>query len=193
LDENAMHTVFARACDDDYTQLDPAKLSRFAREWYKTNESGKTPDGVSEKPKVENLPDGDSPADPVQYFTAVSPRKLLSDMSGGLVSDADLRIVERLIDEVELDKGVVNVLLAYTLKINDGNMPSFAYYQKIAMAWKRNQITTVEIAMDYVRHLNAEYLRNQDPAGSKKGGKSEKGAKPEVKIDWLDEYINTLK
>jgi replication initiation and membrane attachment protein len=188
LDENAMHTVFARACNDDFTQVDPVKLSRFAREWYKTNESGKTP----EKPAIENLPDGDSPADPLAYFSTVTPKKLLSDMSGGLVSEADLRIVERLIEEIGLEKGVVNVLLAYTLKIFEGNMPSYAYYQKLGMAWKRNQVTTVEVAMDYVRHLHSEYLRNQDPANAKKTGRSEKGGKPEVKIDWLDDYIKSL-
>jgi len=191
IDETSMHTIFAKAADETFDAIEPTKLSRFARDWYKTNRP--TEEVSKEVEKVADLQQNGSSTDPIVYFSTVTPKMLLSDMSGGLVSDSDLRVVERLIEEIKLDKGVVNVLLAYTIKINEGNMPSFAYYQKLGMTWKRNQIDTVELAMDYVRHLTSEYLRNSDPAGQKKDYKSGKSAKPEVKIDWLDDYLNSIK
>jgi hypothetical protein len=47
--------------------------------------------------------------------------------------------------------------------------------------------------MDYVRHLTSEYLRNADPAAQKKGGKISGPAKPDITIDWLDDYIKSIK
>jgi replication initiation and membrane attachment protein len=190
IDELAMHTIFAQAWDQENDVLNLAQISSKVRYWYKENHQ--IPDLGKEPEKIPDLQNG-NPTDPATYFNTVTPKTLLSDMSGGLVSDSDLRVVERLIDEIKLDKGVVNVLLAYTIKINEGNIPPFPYYQKIAMSWKRNQIETVELAMDYVRHLASEHLRNSDPAGFKKGQSSQKGTKPDVKIDWLDDFIKTLK
>lgn len=188
LDESAMHTVFARAAEEDFTAIDPARLSRFARDEYK---KGQSP-AADPRPK-EEAPAGERPTDPQAYFAALTPKQLLADLSGGLVSDADLRIVERLIDEIVLDKGVVNVLLYYVLKINDMNMPPWAYFQKIGMNWKRNAINDVPTAMEYVRHLNAEYRKSQDPAAARQESRSKKGTKPDIHVDWLEEYLQSAK
>jgi replication initiation and membrane attachment protein len=187
LDESAMHEVFAKATNEDFTVLEPTKLSVFAREWYRNHENKPS---ESSPVRRENLLNGQT-TDPETYFSTVSPRDLLAQMSGGLVSEADLRIVERLVDEIALDPGVVNVLLAYTIKINEGTMPTWAYYQKIGMAWKRNQIDSVKIAMDYVRHLQSEFEKNQNPS-PKKTRKGESTVKSEGKIDWLDDYFNSV-
>lgn len=188
LDETAMHTVFARAAEEDFSAVDSARLSRFAREWYKTS-AAPTPSPAG----VEEAAAGPRPTDPQAYFASLTPKQLLADLSGGLVSDADLRIVERLIDEIGLEKGVVNVLLYYVLKINDKNMPSWAYFQKIGMSWKRNGIGDVPTAMEYVRHLNAEYRRSQDPAASRQEARTGKSAKPDIHVDWLEEYLESAK
>jgi replication initiation and membrane attachment protein DnaB len=112
-------------------------------------------------------------------------------MSGGKVAVADLRIVERLLNDIALDKGVVNVMLAYVLKNNNGDMPSYDYFEKIGLSWKRNGITSVALALEYVKHLNAEFERKRGESGKKPGKSAE--AKPEVKIDWLEEYWKSLK
>lgn len=188
LDESAMHTVFARASEEDYSDVDLARLSRFARDEYR---KGQSP--ASTIPAKEETPVDVRPTDPQAYFATLTPKQLLVDLSGGLVSDADLRIVERLIDEIGLDKGVVNVLLYYVLKINDKNMPPWAYFQKIGMSWKRNGIGDVPTAMEYVRHLNAEYRKSQDPAAARKEARPGKGSKPDIHVDWLEEYLQSAK
>lgn len=190
LDELSMRSVFARASEDNYESVSLSKLAKYAREEYKMSQN--VPTEPVEPVKESDLQDG-QPTDPYEYFVSVSPKALLSTLSGGLVPDSDLRVVERLIEEIKLDKGVVNVLLFYTIKINDGYMPPFAYYQKIGMEWKRKQIDDAKIAMEYVRHLNSEYNRNTAPATQKKPARYDKGSKPDVTIEWLDDFIKTIK
>ncbi len=190
LDEIAMKDVYLKSINDQLI-LDITKLSRFAREAYKTNTQK---DNASEAAKsVESAAEKDKPSDPVAYFKTVSPRTLLSDLSGGLVSGADLRIIERLIDEVKLDRGVVNVLVAYTVKNKDGVMPSFDYFEKVGMTWKRNQIETVESAIEYVNHLISEFNNRNNGTTPSKKPYANKPAKPEVQIDWLDQYLQSQK
>ena len=113
------------------------------------------------------------------YFKSISPKDLLAELGDGLVSTADLRHVERLIDEVGLDSGVVNVLLAYIAKTKGNNLPSYTYIQKVGMAWKRDKIDSVELALDYIKHLDS----------SKDKPNYKKSTRPDVKPDWLDEYL----
>jgi replication initiation and membrane attachment protein DnaB len=113
-------------------------------------------------------------------------------MSGGKVAVADLRIVERLLNEIGLAKGVVNVMLAYVLKNNGGDMPSYDYFEKIGFSWLRNKVDSVEVALDYVKHLNAEYTKKQETGAARKAGRYGKPEKPDVKIDWLDEYMKSI-
>jgi len=116
----------------------------------------------------------------VDYFKTTPPKDLLAELGEGLVSTADLRHVERLIDEVGLDSGVVNVLLAYIVKTKGKNLPSYAYIQKVGMGWKRDKIDSVELALDYIKHLETVVKDNS---------KYKKDSRPDAKPDWLDEYL----
>jgi len=187
LDEIEMKDIFLKASNAQL-ELDLVKLSRYARDAYKqrTQKSNQT-----DEPKVTQSEMKIKPKDPIDYFKAVSPQTLLSDLSGGNVSAADLRIIERLIDELKIDRGVVNVLVAYTVKIKDGLMPPFDYFEKVGMNWKRNQVNTVETAIDYVKHLNSEYDKVKNTGGSKPYSKTGKNDRPDVKIDWLESYIQS--
>ena len=101
-----------------------------------------------------------------------------------MVSVADLRTVERLIDEVGLAPSVVNVLLAYIARTKEGVLPGFAYFQKVGQTWKRNQINTVELAMDYVKHLESRKKNNTNTYNKNKPKDAE--------IDWLEDYISNM-
>ena len=187
LDEIEMKDIYLKATNQQ-SELDLLKLSRYARDAYKMKLQS-TPDDSQVKTAVTEPTQ--KPSDPVQYFKTVSPQTLLADLSGGNVSAADLRIIERLIDEVKLDKGVVNVLVAYTVKIKDGMMPSFDYFEKVGMNWRRNQIDSVETAIDYVKHLNSEYEKTKNGTQNKSYSKNKKSDRPDVTIDWLESYIQS--
>ena len=187
LDELAMKDVWVKTVDKT-KPVDFIKLASYARDAYKlsvrTAAEPTEPEAAPTHP-VET-------ADPVVYFGAVSPKELLREMSGGTVAVADLRIVERLLNEIGLDKGVVNVMLAYVLKNNHGDMPSYQYFEKIGLSWKRNRVDSVAVAVDYVKHLNAEFEKKQGAGAARKAGRYGKDEKPDVKIDWLDEYMKSI-
>ena len=170
LDELAMAEVFLKSLDDQNV-LNIEVLAKNARSNYKVSPSDPMPEEVPVKiVNTDNIAD---------YFKTITPKDLLAELGDGLVSTADLRHVERLIDEVGLNSGVINVLLAYIVKLKGNSLPSYSYIQKVGMAWKRENIDSVEIALDYIKHLDS----------TKDKSKNKKDYKSDVKPDWLEEYL----
>lgn len=118
-----------------------------------------------------------------KYFENISPRTLLEEINDGVVLTSDLKIAERLMDEVGLNSGVINVLIAYIYKLKDNKLPGYAYFQKVALSWKRNKINSVKTALQYIKHLDAM-------KSSKKTSYKQKPDKTDVNIEWLDDYLN---
>lgn len=179
LDELQMKDVLIKSLDE-FDNVNIVNLSRNARYSFETLSETESKKQNTGKPIDRNLS-----TDPIEYFKAISPIQLLEEMGDGMVSVADLRIAERLIDEVGLDSSVVNVLLAYIARAKDGVLPGYAYFQKVGMSWKRNQINTVELAIDYIKHLESQ--RQKQSSGYKDRNKPK-----DVEIDWLDEYIKNM-
>ncbi|MBI9010052.1 MAG: DnaD domain protein [Tenericutes bacterium] len=177
LDELKMKDVLLKSLDE-FNQVNIESLAKNARFEYETRPLS------TEKPiKIEKAPLRNAPIDPVDYFKTISPIQLLEELGDGMVSVADLRIVERLIDEIGLEPSVVNVMIAYIARTKDGVLPGYAFFQKVGQNWKRNHINTVELAMDFVKHL-----------GSRSGNKTyyNKNKPKDIEVDWLDEYIKNL-
>ncbi len=184
LDELELKDVFIKSLDED-KRANLTRLAILAREAYQFKHEKEINSIPSPEPIKRNLP-----ADPIEYFQTVSPQELLTIMGEGQVSIADLRTVERLLDEVGIDKGVLNVLLVYVARIKEGSLPGYAYFEKLGQDWLRNQVNSVEVALDYVKHLFAKWNHRQP--GSPASHKRSKSSKPDVKIDWLDDYIKSL-
>ena len=139
IDEIAMRTVFLSSLNES-GRLNINKLAVNARNEYKVNAIPIADNkGPSDKPETRNLP-----TDPVGYFNAVTPRQLLAEMGEGKVSAADLRTIERLLEETGIDKGVLNVLLAYVARIKEGSLPGYEYFEKVALDWRKNQVKDVD-------------------------------------------------
>ena len=165
-----MVDIFIKSLDD-FNNINIEVLAKNARSNYNIEPSDPNKEEIQTKPiDTDNILD---------YFKTISPKDLLAELGDGLVSSADLRHVERLIDEVGLDSGVVNVLLAYIAKIKGNNLPSYQYIQKVAMGWKRDKIDTVELALDYIKHLDSVKEKPQ----------YRKSSRPDVSPDWLEDYL----
>ena len=177
LDELIMKDVLLKSLDD-LNHVNIEHLAKNSRYEYENR-----PQAEVKPTKLEKGPLRNAPLDPVDYFKTISPIQLLEELGDGMVSVADLRIVERLIDEVRLDPSVVNVMLAYIARTKDGILPGYAFFQKVGQNWKRNHINTVELAMDFVKHL--ESRRNNKTYQGKNKPK-------DIEVDWLDEYIKNL-
>ena len=95
------------------------------------------------------MPQGDNSkwAKMVYTFESVHPYDFLrSKYKTGEPSLRDLKLIESLLVDQKMTPGVVNVLIAYVLKINNQKL-SKNYIETIAGQWKRLNIETVEEAM----------------------------------------------
>lgn len=180
LSELDMKDIFLRSIDDDLHLCNLGKLAVEARGYYKL-QSDQNPLPQTQKESAQR----ELPKDPESYFKTVTPIELLQGMSGGLVSSSDLRTMERLIEDIGMDKGVVNVLVAFIANMKDGHLPGYEYFEKVAISWKKDKINSVETAMEYVKHLEGKYKSSSKKTNIKK-------PKEDIQLDWLDDYLDNI-
>ena len=83
----------------------------------------------------------------VYTFENLTPYEFLkAKYKGAEPTDRDKRVIESLMNDQQLTPGVVNVIIAYTLKTNDEKLTK-AYVETIAGQLKRLNVETVEEAM----------------------------------------------
>lgn len=130
--------------------IDKAELRKSCRDYYKFDNNGKLPTLIYNKqPDYLKKPQGDNSkwAKMVYTFENMTPYQFLkAKYKGGEPTERDMRLVESLLVDLKLNSGVVNVLIAYVLKINNEQLKK-SYVETIAGQWKRLNIETVEEAM----------------------------------------------
>ncbi|WKB36777.1 DnaD domain protein [Terrilactibacillus sp. S3-3] len=106
----------------------------------------------------------------IAWFEERSPYEVLETLADGAKPAApDLRLVEGLIMDQKLNPGVVNVLIAFMMKMNDYKLNK-SYVEKIAGQWARKGIKTVRDAMRITRD---EYVMRSGSSSSPKVKKKE--------------------
>lgn len=130
--------------------IDKVELRKNCRNFYQFEQDGRLPTFVySRQPDYLKTPQGDTSkwAKMVYTFESVHPYDFLrSKYKTGEPSLRDLKLIEGLLVDQKMTPGVVNVLIAYVLKINNQKL-SKNYIDTIAGQWKRLNIETVEEAM----------------------------------------------
>ena len=130
--------------------IDKTILRKSCRNYYQFEEAGRLPTMVYHRqPDYLKKPIGDSSkwAKMVYTFENISPYDYLrAKYKGAEPTARDLRLIENLLIDQKLAPGVVNVLLAYVLKINNQKLNK-SYIETIVGQWKRLNIETVEDAM----------------------------------------------
>ena len=103
----------------------------------------------------------------VSMFESISPYDFLKYKNKGAIpTNKDLKLVERLLVDLELTPAVVNVLLDYCLRKNNNKLTN-AYVETIAGQWKRADLKTAEEAMKFAEHEHKK-LNKKIPVESKK-------------------------
>ena len=83
----------------------------------------------------------------VYTFENLTPYQFLkAKYKGAEPTDRDKKLIEKLMIDQKLKPGVINVLIAYVLKVNNEQLNK-NYVETIAGQWKRLNIETVEEAM----------------------------------------------
>ncbi|MBR3049336.1 MAG: DnaD domain protein [Bacilli bacterium] len=167
--------------------IDKVALRKSCRNYYQFQTSGNLPTLIYNKqPDYLKKPEGDSSkwAKMVYTFENLTPYEFLkAKYKGAEPTTRDKRLIENLLIDQKLNPGVINVLIAYVLKINDEKLNK-SYVETIAGQWKRLNIETVEDAM---RITEKEHKKNK-----KLVGKKAKKTKNTVKSDtpaWFDKEL----
>ena len=147
--------------------IDKNLLRKSCREYYQFEHAGDLPTVIYHKqPEYLKKPAGDRSkwAKMVYAFENLTPYQFLkAKYKGAEPTDRDKRLIENLLIDQKLNPGVVNVLIAYVLKINHEQLKK-SYVETIAGQWKRLNIETVEDAMKVAEkeHKKMKNLLNKN-------------------------------
>lgn len=141
--------------------IDKVKLRKSCRDYYQFEANGNLPTLIYNKqPDYLKKPVGDNSkwAKMVYTFENLTPYQFLkAKYKGAEPTNRDKRLIENLLIDQKLNPGVVNVLIAYVLKINNEQLKK-SYVETIAGQWRRLNIETVEEAM---RITEKEHKKNK--------------------------------
>lgn len=173
--------------------IDKNELRKNARNYYQFEQGGRLPTLIyTTQPEYLRSPTGDVSnwAKMVYTFETVTPYDYLkSKYKNGEPSARDLRLIESLLTDMKLKPGVVNVLIAYILKINNQKL-SKNYVETIAGQWKRLNIETVEDAM---RLSEKEHKRVKKKLEANKKTKPVETKQKEAPVpDWFNKELDTV-
>lgn len=179
LNDEEMSNIIRNSINERHN-IDKELLRSNSRNYYRFEHSGKLPSIVyRNQPEYLRKPVGDTSirAKIIYQFETTSPYDFLSSKYGGAKpTKTDLALLEYLLIDLNLNPGVVNVLIDYVLKINNNKLTR-AFIDTIAGQWKRNKIETVEDAMN---------LASKEQKGRKIKSSTKK---IEEKPTWFDEDI----
>lgn len=180
LNEEMLNEIIRNSLTEKRT-IDKELLRKNARRYYQFENGGKLPSIIfRNQPEYLRKPVGDTSkrAKMIYAFETTSPYDFLtSKYNGGKPTKTDLGILEFLLIDLNLNPGVVNVLIDFVLRTNNNKLIK-SYVETIAGQWKRNNIETVEDAM----HLAIEET-------SKKKTIVRTRKKQEIKPEWFDKEI----
>ena len=171
--------------------IDKNLLRKSCREYYQFEHSGDLPTVIYNKqPEYLKKPTGDRSkwGKMVYAFENLTPYQFLkAKYKGAEPTDRDKRLIENLLVDQKLNPGVVNVLIAYVLKINHEQLKK-SYVETIAGQWKRLNIETVEDAMKIAEkeHKKMKNLLNKNKTKTTKSTAVKKEAKLPA---WFDKEL----
>ena len=183
LDLDNMRNIILNSINEKHN-IDKELLKNNCKNYYSFENGGKLP-SIIYKNQPEFLrkkdSDGSKRSKAINYFESISPYDFLFYKNNNTApSVRELKIIEYLMIDLNMNPGVVNVLIDYVLRINNNKIVK-SFVESIASQWVRNKIETVEDAMkiaekEYKSKKNLEVKTNK---------KTNVVAKP----DWFDKDI----
>jgi replication initiation and membrane attachment protein len=152
-------------------EIDIPTLRKAVRDYYQLENGDQLPAlslraQTTQKTDVSKPPANDYEAT-IQLFESLSPYEFLKRIADGAEPvQSDLRIVEGLLFDQKLEPGVVNVLLDYTMLVNDKKLIK-SYIEKIASHWARKKVRTVRDAMALAKSEHQKYQAWRTPASTR--------------------------
>lgn len=174
---------------NDKGMIDKLELRKACRNYYQFENNDRLPTVIYKtQPEYLRNPKGDTSkrARLIYTFETTSPYDFLaSKYKTGEPSTRDMRLIEELMIDFHLNPGVVNVLLAYVLHINNKKLNK-SYIETIAGQWQRLEIETVEEALSLTEK---EYKKKRKDQPVKRTKECQQTSKETLPI-WFDKEIS---
>lgn len=149
LNEEGIRSLVTNSINDRHN-IDKDLLRENARKYYSFENCGKLPSLVyRNQPLYLRKPVGDTSkrAKAIYYFETTSPYDFLYERNNNTAPNIrELKIIESLMVDLNMNPGVVNVLIDYVLRINNNKLVK-SFIDTVASQWVRSKIETVEQAM----------------------------------------------
>lgn len=181
LNESTMSELIISSLTPKKT-IDKTKLKEQCLKLYQFEHNGTLP-SIAYKKQPEHLrkntSDTSKKAKLIYQFETTTPYEFLLSKNGGKkLNKHETEILSYLLIDLELNPGVVNVILDYILKESENRLIK-SYVEIVASQFARNKIKTVEEAMNLasLEHKNKHKI------------KEIKESKKEVKPVWFDKKI----
>lgn len=161
--------------------LNKEELRKMCRKYYQYNNGGLPTLIYRTQPEYLKNPNGDNTKRGriIAVFENTTPYDFLKSKYNGVnPTSRDLKLLEMLLIDLELHPAVVNVLIDYSLKLNNNKLTS-GFIETIAGQWKRAKIETASQAMEYAEK---EY--------KKKNKTKENKTKSVKEPTWFNKEIN---
>lgn len=150
LNDEDMLNIIRNSINDKHN-IDKDLLKNNCRNFYSFEHVGKLPSLIyRNQPEYLRKPIGDTSkrAKAIYYFETLSPYEFLYQKNNNTEPNIrELKIIEYLMVDLNMNPGVVNVLVDYVLRINDNKLVK-SFIDSIASQWVRNKVETVEQAMN---------------------------------------------
>lgn len=181
LNEDSIRYIVMNSINEKHN-IDKDMLRNNARKYYSFENSGKLPSLVyRNQPEYLRKPVGDTSkrARAIYYFETTSPYDFLYAKNNNTEPNVrELKIIESLMVDLNMNPGVVNVLIDYVLRINNNKLVK-SFVDSVASQWVRSKVETVEQAM---KIAEKEYK-------NKKVSSSVKKVNSDVVPEWFDKKI----
>lgn len=148
----------------DKGMLNKEELRKMCRKYYQYNNGGLPTLVYRTQPEYLKNPTGDNSKRGrlIAVFENTSPYDFLKSKYNGVnPTPRDLKLLEMLLIDLELNPAVVNVLIDYSLKLNNNKLTS-GFIETIAGQWKRAKIETAAQAMEYAEKEHKKKTKAKD-------------------------------
>jgi replication initiation and membrane attachment protein len=177
LDEITMQKVFMDSVDK-FRNVNVDELSKSAKYWhYVLMKSNLIEDREYEEIKISN-------ENVKELCMKYGPVELIAIGTGAKPSKSENNIIEKVFNELEFPKEILNFLLLYAMSKSQNplKIPHFNFIETIYVQWKRNGVKSFEDAVN----ATIKYEEDQNRNGKKKEEK--KAYEP----DWVDDVFKEL-
>ena len=109
-----------------------------------------------------------------------TPSDLISLASGHPATASEMRTIERAFEEFDYPSELINFIIIYAFVTNE-SLPTFNYLEKVYAGWKRNNVTSIEEAIEAIKSFKKRATT-----------KKKSNQKEDLESDWLDDYIKNF-